>query len=81
MNQQLLDELISMEQRDVDTRPRLVWEGWLYDDYADELQHMHREDAHRLNELVSQHDWPTISAVGRRLPHGRGNRATLHRHA
>jgi hypothetical protein len=64
MNQQLLDELISMEQGDVDTRPRLVREGQLYDNYADELQHVHREDAHRLNELVSQHGWPTISAVG-----------------
>lgn len=50
MNQQLLDELISMEQRDVDTRPRLVRKGQLYDDYADELQHVHREDAHRLND-------------------------------
>ena len=66
MNQQLLDELISMEQRDVDTRPRLVREGRLYDDYADELQHVHRKDAHRLNELVSQHGWLTISAVGLR---------------
>ena len=39
-------------------------EGRLYDEYADELQHVHREDAHRLNELISQHGWPTILAVG-----------------
>jgi len=64
MNQRLLDELIAMKQRDVDTRSRLVREGWLYDGYADEMQQVHRENAHRLNQLISQHGWPTISLVG-----------------
>jgi len=64
MNQQLLDELIAMKQRDVDTRSRLVREGRLHDGYADEMQQVHRENADRLNELISQHGWPTISLVG-----------------
>ena len=65
MNQQLLDELISMEQRDVDTRPRLVREGRLYDGYADELQGVRREDAHRLNELDLQQCFTSLKAAPR----------------
>ena len=64
MNQDLLDELIAMKQRDMDTRSRLVREGRLYDGYAGEMQKVHKENAHRLDELVSQHGWPTISLVG-----------------
>lgn len=64
MNQNLLDELMLMKQRDVDTRSWLVREGRLYDGYSDEMQQVHRENAHRLNELISQHGWPTISLVG-----------------
>lgn len=64
MSPQLLDELIAMKQRDVDARSRLVREGRLYDGYAEEMQQVHRENAHRLNEFVSQHGWPTISLVG-----------------
>lgn len=64
MNQHLLDELIAMKQRDLDTRSRLVREGRLYDSYAEEMQQVHRENAHRLNQLISQHGWPTISLVG-----------------
>ena len=64
MNQQLLDELIAMKQRDIDIRSRLVREGRLYEGYADEMQQVHRENAHRLNELISHYGWPTISLVG-----------------
>jgi hypothetical protein len=64
MNERLLDELIAMKQRDMDTRARLVQQGRLYGTYADEMQQVHRENAHRLDELVSQHGWPTISLVG-----------------
>lgn len=64
MNQHLFDELVEMEQRDLDTRSRLVREGRLYNGYADEMQQVHRENAHRLSELISQHGWPTISLVG-----------------
>jgi len=60
----LLDALIAMKQRDMDTRSRLVRENRLYRGYSDEMQQVHRENAHRLNELVSQHGWPTISLVG-----------------
>jgi hypothetical protein len=64
MNQHLLDELLAMKQRDADTRSQLVREGRLYDGYAEEMQQVHRENAHRLNGILSQHGWPTISLVG-----------------
>ncbi len=64
MNQALLDELLALKQRDMDTRSRLVREGRLYDGYADEMQQVHRKNAHRLTELVAQHGWPTVPKVG-----------------
>ena len=64
MNTQLLDELIAMKQRDDDTRSRLVREGRLHDGYAEEMQQVHRENAHRLNSLIEQQGWPTVSQVG-----------------
>ena len=64
MNQQLLGELIAMKQHDAGTRSRLAREGRLYDGYAEEMQQVHRDNAHRLNRLVSQYGWPTISTVG-----------------
>ena len=64
MNQYLLDELLALKQRDADTRSQLVRQGRLYDGYAEEMQQVHRENAHRLNELISQYGWPTISRVG-----------------
>jgi len=64
MNQQLHDELVAMQQRDSDVRSRLLREGRLYEGYAEEMQQVHRENAHRLSRLVSQHGWPTICRVG-----------------
>lgn len=37
MNQQLLNELIALKQRDTDTRSRLLKEGKLYGGYAPEM--------------------------------------------
>lgn len=64
MNQTLLDELLAMKQRDVDIRSQLVRTGQLYNGYADAMQQVHRENAQRLNELVSRYGWPGISLVG-----------------
>ena len=64
MNQQFLGELLALKQRDLEVRSRLVNEGRLYGDYARDMQQVHRENAHRLNELIAQHGWPTISRVG-----------------
>ena len=64
MDQQLLDELLTMKQRDVDTRARLLKEQRLYGAYADELQSIHKENAKQLNDIVLARGWPGISLVG-----------------
>jgi hypothetical protein len=64
MNQQLLDELLALKQRDIDTRSRLLKEGTLYGGYAPEMQQVHRENANELDKIVIKHGWPGISLVG-----------------
>jgi hypothetical protein len=64
MNQTLLDELLAMKQRDIATRSQLMRAGQLYNGYAEAMQQVHRENAQRLNELVSKYGWPGISLVG-----------------
>lgn len=64
MNQQLLDELLALMQRDADVRSRLLREGRLYGDYVPEMQQVHRENAIALDRLVSRYGWPGIAPVG-----------------
>jgi hypothetical protein len=64
MNNELLAELLAMAQRDTDTRTRLLNAGRLYDDYSEEMQHVHTENAERLAEIVDEYGWPGISVVG-----------------
>jgi hypothetical protein len=64
VNQKLLDELLALKQRDIDTRSRLLREGKLYGDYAPEMQQVHRENARRLGEITEKNGWPGISLVG-----------------
>ena len=64
MNQQLLDELLAMAKRDSETRARLIADGKLYGDYAEEMQRVHRENAKQIDELVDTYGWPGIALVG-----------------
>ena len=64
MNQQLLEELVALKQRDTETRSRLLKEGKLYGDYASEMQQVHRENANRLDRIIAKYGWPGISLVG-----------------
>jgi hypothetical protein len=64
MNQQLLNELLVLKQRDIDTRSRLLDEGKLYGEYAPEMQQVHRENAKELDKLISKYGWPGISLAG-----------------
>ena len=64
MNEPLLEELLALQQRDVDTRSRLLGERRLYGAYDPEMQQVHRENAERLDALVTQHGWPGTPSVG-----------------
>ena len=54
MNQQLLNELMALKQRDTDTRSRLLKEGKLYGGYAPEMQQVHRDNANQLNRIIEK---------------------------
>ena len=60
----LRDELLALLQRDTDTRKRLLDEGRLYGDYAQEMQQVHRENAERLAAVIERHGWPGPARVG-----------------
>ncbi len=64
MNQQLLDELMTLMQRDTDMRNHLLNQERLYGDYALAMQQVHLENATALNEIIAIHGWPGISLVG-----------------
>jgi hypothetical protein len=64
VNQLLLDELLALEERDLHTRSRLLQEGRLYGEYAEEMQQVHRDNAERLDEIVTEYGWPGIALVG-----------------
>lgn len=64
MNNQVLEKLRALQQRDADMRARLLHQGKLYGDYPMELQQVHRENAIALHEMVAVHGWPGIALVG-----------------
>jgi hypothetical protein len=64
MTPQLLSKLLELKQRDADTRSRLLEAGELYGVYSNEMQRVHSENAHQLDEIVSIHGWPGVSLVG-----------------
>ena len=64
MNKELLEKLKGLEQRDTETRKKLLREQRLYGTYEEEMQRVHRDNAAELARIVSEHGWPGISKVG-----------------
>ena len=64
MDSDLLKQLEQLKKKDIATREKLLSEGRLYGQYAQEMRKVHIENAHALDEIVSKHGWPTISKVG-----------------
>lgn len=64
MDKELLEELRGIEQRDTDTREKLLREQRLYGTHDEEMQQVHRENAAELAGIVSRYGWPGISKVG-----------------
>lgn len=64
MNRKLIEQLQDLKNKDLDTRSRLLKEGRLFGGYAQEMQGVHRHNAYALNEILSTHGWPGVSAVG-----------------
>ena len=64
MNPQLLAELLTLKQHDIDTRSQLLKEGRLYGEYVEEMQKVHRENAGALDKIISIYGWPGMPLVG-----------------
>jgi len=64
MSEELLERLKGLEQRDTETREKLLREQRLYGTYDEEMQRVHRENAAQLASIVSSGGWPGISKVG-----------------
>ena len=56
--------LISLAQRDLETRERLAADGSLFDGYNAEMQAVHEENAAVLAEIIQERGWPTSAVVG-----------------
>jgi len=64
MDNELIEQLAQLKERDIKTRNKLLGEGRLYGQYDQELQSVHTENALALEKIVAVHGWPTISKVG-----------------
>lgn len=60
----LAEELLALIARDDEVRARLAAEGSLFDSYHPEMEAVHRANAARLRELVTQFGWPGRTLVG-----------------
>lgn len=64
-NQNLKQLLLSLQQRDLDLRRKVLEGGSLYEGYHNEIEAMHIEHADILANIVYQQGWPGISMVGK----------------
>ncbi|HLO75246.1 MAG TPA: DUF6624 domain-containing protein, partial [Magnetospirillum sp.] len=64
MTAELAAPLLALRDHDRQTRERLRAAGRLFGTYDDEMQAVHRDNAHALDALVEHHGWPGLSLVG-----------------
>ena len=64
MGQSLRQLLVSLAQRDLETRQRLAADLSLFDGYHPEMQAVHEENAAILDRVIQEHRWPTASMAG-----------------
>ena len=66
MNEPLATELIALRERDLTMRAELASDGSLFDGYHPRMEAVHRGNAARLREIISEHGWPGTPLVGAR---------------
>lgn len=64
MDEALRTELLALRDEDRRVRSELAADGSLYDGYHPRMQAVHEHNAHRLEEIVSEHGWPGCTLVG-----------------
>ena len=60
----LREQLLSLQQRDTDTRSRLLAADRLYGSYAEDMQQVHRANAEALERIIAPYGWPGRTLVG-----------------
>jgi hypothetical protein len=66
MNQQLRQELLSMQEEDQQTLQDIIDAGELWEqEYHPRMRAVHERNNVRIKEIVAQHGWPGISLVGK----------------
>lgn len=66
MNQQLRNELLSMQEEDQQVLQELIDSGELgTTEYHPRMKAVHEKNNARIKEIISQYGWPGISAVGK----------------
>ena len=63
-DRRLAAELIALLDEDRRTRARLAADGSLYDGYHPEMEAVHRRNAARLREVITERGWPGRALVG-----------------
>ncbi len=64
LSQSLRQLLVSMAQRDLQTRERLAADLSLFDGYHPEMQAVHEENASALERIIDEQGWPTPAVAG-----------------
>lgn len=67
MNQELRQELLTMENLDQTVRKKLIDNGELFDKkigYHPEMKAVHEKNNHRIHEIINQYGWPGFTLVG-----------------
>lgn len=64
MNDALRRELVGMRAEDLRVRDELMGAGGLGNGYAPRMEAVHRANAARLREIISEHGWPDRELVG-----------------
>jgi hypothetical protein len=64
VREHLRAELLALRDRDLQLRQQLLERGELDEGYHPEMEAVHRLNAARLREIISQHGWPDLELVG-----------------
>jgi uncharacterized protein (DUF952 family) len=64
MNDTIRRELLDLQAEDLRVRAVLENDGRLFRGYDPEMEAVHRRNAARLNEVITEHGWPGRSMVG-----------------
>lgn len=65
MNESLRAELLTMREKDVSTRQRLVEKGELEEnEYHPVMKSVHEKNTKRMKEIINEYGWPLESCVG-----------------